>query len=160
MRSYPLGEVFSYWSLYRKLSFASSFGYDLCDLGFGEGALYIIDGSEASAAAIRHYDASHPTAMVTPQVRYPNDGVEQDHGAAKRIVRGTLWLLSSSPTAGYICSPMSTPNALIRGTALASCARVGFHNPPKSFWLSEATLQGEGSIAIDPYDACQGVFHL
>jgi hypothetical protein len=118
------------------------------------------NGSEASATAIGHYDASHGTAMVTPQVRYLNNGVEQDHGAVKRIVRGTIWLLSSGQTAGYICSPMSTPNALIRGTALASCARVGFHNPLKSFWLFEVILQGEGAIALNPYDACQGGFHL
>ena len=46
-----------------------------------------IDGSEANAAAIRHYNAEHGTAMATRQIRYLNNVVEQDHRAIKRITR-------------------------------------------------------------------------
>jgi transposase-like protein len=49
----------------------------------------IINGSEANAAASRHYNAWHGTAMVMRQVRYLNDSAEQDHRAVKRIVRST-----------------------------------------------------------------------
>jgi len=49
-----------------------------------------IDGSEANAAAIRGYNATHGTAIVIRQVKYLNNIVEQDHRAVKRITRPVL----------------------------------------------------------------------
>jgi putative transposase len=49
-----------------------------------------IDGSEANAAAIRHYNTKHKTAITMRQVRYLNNVVEQDHRAVKRITRPLL----------------------------------------------------------------------
>ena len=49
-----------------------------------------IDGSEANAAAVRHYNTAHKTAITLRQVRYLNDVVEQDHRAVKRITRPML----------------------------------------------------------------------
>jgi transposase-like protein len=46
-----------------------------------------IDGSEASAAAIKSYNAAHGTAMAIRQVRYLNNIVERDHRAVNRVVR-------------------------------------------------------------------------
>jgi transposase-like protein len=49
-----------------------------------------IDGSEANAAAIRRYNATHGTAIVIRQVKYLNNIVEQDHRAVKRVIRSML----------------------------------------------------------------------
>ena len=49
-----------------------------------------IDGSEASAAAIRRYNQAHGTTIIIRQVRYLNNVVEQDHRAVKRITRPML----------------------------------------------------------------------
>jgi hypothetical protein len=37
-----------------------------------------IDESEANAAAIRGYDEAHGTAIIIRQIKYLNNGVEQD----------------------------------------------------------------------------------
>ena len=47
-------------------------------------------GSEANAAAVRHYNTVHTTAITMRQVRYLNNVVEQDHRAVKRITRPML----------------------------------------------------------------------
>jgi putative transposase len=49
-----------------------------------------IDGSEATAAAVRYYNTAHKTAITLRQVRYLNNVVEQDHRAVKRITRPML----------------------------------------------------------------------
>ena len=49
-----------------------------------------IDGSEASAAAIRGYNEAHGTTMALRQVRYLNNVLEQDHRAVKRLTRPML----------------------------------------------------------------------
>jgi putative transposase len=49
-----------------------------------------IDGSGASAAAIRRDNAEHDTTIEVRQVRYLNHIVEQDHRAVKRVVRPIL----------------------------------------------------------------------
>jgi putative transposase len=49
-----------------------------------------IDGSEASAAAIRGYNEVHGTTIAIRQVRYLNNLVEQDHRAVKRITHPML----------------------------------------------------------------------
>jgi putative transposase len=49
-----------------------------------------VDGSEANAAAIKSYNATHGTAIVIRQVRYLNNIVEQNHRAVKRVVRPML----------------------------------------------------------------------
>ena len=45
-----------------------------------------IDGSEASAAAIKSHNEEYGTVMAIRQVRYLNNMVEQDHRAVKRVV--------------------------------------------------------------------------
>ena len=49
-----------------------------------------IDGSEANAAAIRHYNQAHGTTIIIRQVKYLNNLVEQDHRGVKRITRPML----------------------------------------------------------------------
>jgi putative transposase len=49
-----------------------------------------VDGSEANAAAVRHYNTEHKTTITMRQVRYLNNVVEQDHRAVKRITRPML----------------------------------------------------------------------
>ncbi len=49
-----------------------------------------IDGSEASAAAIRGYNEAHGTTMAIRQGRYLNNVLEQDHRAVKRVTRPML----------------------------------------------------------------------
>jgi transposase-like protein len=49
-----------------------------------------IDGSEASAAAIRRDTAEYGTAIIIRQVKYRNNLVEQDHRAVKRVTRPML----------------------------------------------------------------------
>jgi putative transposase len=49
-----------------------------------------IDGSEASAAAIRGYNEAHGTTIAIRQVRYLNNVLEQDHRAVKRLTRPML----------------------------------------------------------------------
>jgi putative transposase len=49
-----------------------------------------IDGSEASAAAIRRYNQEHGTTIIIRQVKYLNNVVEQDHRAVKRLTRPML----------------------------------------------------------------------
>ena len=44
-----------------------------------------IDGSEANAAAIKSYNETHGTHIVTRQVKYLNNIVEQDHRGVKRV---------------------------------------------------------------------------
>jgi transposase-like protein len=46
-----------------------------------------IDGSEANASAIRAYNEAYGTAIAICQLHYPNNIVEQDHRAVKRITR-------------------------------------------------------------------------
>jgi putative transposase len=46
-----------------------------------------IDGSEANEAALTSYNAEHGTNIIIRQVKYLNNGVEQDHRAVKRITR-------------------------------------------------------------------------
>jgi len=53
-------------------------------------ATITIDGSEANAAAIKHYNAEHGTAIVIRQVKYLNNIVEQDHRGVKRVTRPML----------------------------------------------------------------------
>jgi putative transposase len=49
-----------------------------------------IDGSEANAAAIRRYNEEHGTAIISRQVKYVNNMVEQDHRSVKRVTRPML----------------------------------------------------------------------
>ena len=56
----------------------------------GVPAMIIIDGSEANAAAIRHYHVAYGTAIVIRQVKYLNNIVEQDYRAVKRVTRPML----------------------------------------------------------------------
>jgi putative transposase len=49
-----------------------------------------IDGSEANAAAIKRYNATHGTHIIIRQVMYLNNVVEQDHRAVKRVTRPML----------------------------------------------------------------------
>jgi transposase-like protein len=49
-----------------------------------------IDGSDASEAAIKRYNAEHGTAIAIRQVKYLNNIVEQDHRGVKRITRPML----------------------------------------------------------------------
>jgi len=56
-----------------------------------------IDGSEASAAAIRNYNVEHGTAIVIRQVKYLNNIIEQDH-------RGVLWV-TRPRLEGKSCEP-------------------------------------------------------
>jgi putative transposase len=49
-----------------------------------------IDGSEANAVAVRHYNTEHKTTITMRQVRYLNNVLEQDHRAVKRITRPML----------------------------------------------------------------------
>jgi putative transposase len=46
-----------------------------------------IDGSGANAAAIRGYHEMHGTAIISRQVKYLDNVVEQDHRAVKRVTR-------------------------------------------------------------------------
>jgi putative transposase len=46
-----------------------------------------IDKSGANTAAIESYNAEHETDIEIRQVKYPNNIVEQDHRAIKRLVR-------------------------------------------------------------------------
>lgn len=46
-----------------------------------------IDGSEASAAAIKSYNEEYGTVMAIRQVRYLHNLVGQDHRTVKRVVR-------------------------------------------------------------------------
>ena len=49
-----------------------------------------IDGSGASAAAIRSYNEEHGTTIIIRQVKYLNNMVEQDHRSVKRVTRPML----------------------------------------------------------------------
>jgi transposase-like protein len=49
-----------------------------------------IDGTEASAAAIRRYNQEHGTTIIIRQVKYLNHVVEQDHRAVKGVTRPML----------------------------------------------------------------------
>jgi putative transposase len=57
---------------------------------YGIRAKITIDGSEAHAAAIRHYNVAYGTSIVIRQVKYLNNIVEQDHRAVKRVARPML----------------------------------------------------------------------
>jgi putative transposase len=46
-----------------------------------------IDGSEANAAAIRNYNKEYGTTIISRQVKYLNNVVEQDHRGVKRVTR-------------------------------------------------------------------------
>jgi transposase-like protein len=49
-----------------------------------------IDGSEANAAAIKHYNQQHRTSIEIRQIKYLNNMVEQDHRGVKRVTRSML----------------------------------------------------------------------
>jgi putative transposase len=49
-----------------------------------------IDGSKATAAAIRGYNAAYGTMITIRQVQYLNKVVEQGHRAVKRVTRPTM----------------------------------------------------------------------
>ena len=49
-----------------------------------------IDGSEANAAAIKHYNEEYGTTILIRQVKYLNNMVEQDHRGVKRVTRPML----------------------------------------------------------------------
>ena len=49
-----------------------------------------IDGSEANAAAIRHYNQEHGTLIEIRQIKYLNNIIEQDHRGVKRVTRPML----------------------------------------------------------------------
>jgi transposase-like protein len=49
-----------------------------------------IDGSDANAAAIKSYNATHGTTISIRQVKYLNNLVEPDHRAVKRVTRPML----------------------------------------------------------------------
>jgi putative transposase len=57
-----------------------------------------IDGSEANAPAIRHYNTERKTAITIRQVRYLNNIMEQDHRAVKRVARPILRFKSVEAT--------------------------------------------------------------
>ena len=50
----------------------------------------IIDGNAANEAAIKSYNEEYGTTIVTRQVKYLNNIVEQDHRAVKRVTRPML----------------------------------------------------------------------
>jgi putative transposase len=47
----------------------------------------MIDGSDATAAAIKRYTQAHGTTIAIRQVKYLNNIVEQDHRAVTRMTR-------------------------------------------------------------------------
>ena len=49
-----------------------------------------IDGSEANATAIKHYNEEYGTHIIIRQMKYLNNIVEQDHRGVKRITRPML----------------------------------------------------------------------
>jgi len=49
-----------------------------------------IDGSAASEAAIKSYNAEHGTAIIIRQVKYLNHIVEQDYRAVKKVTRSMM----------------------------------------------------------------------
>ena len=49
-----------------------------------------IDGSEANAAAIKHYNEEYGTTILIRQVKYLNNMVEQDHRGVKPVTRPML----------------------------------------------------------------------
>jgi putative transposase len=49
-----------------------------------------IDGCEANAAAIKHYNQQHGTSIEIRQITYLNNMVEQDHHGVKRVTRPML----------------------------------------------------------------------
>jgi putative transposase len=49
-----------------------------------------IDGCEANAAAIKHYNQQHGTSIEIRQIKYLNNMVEQDHRGVKRVTRPML----------------------------------------------------------------------
>jgi putative transposase len=49
-----------------------------------------IDGCEANAAAIKHYNQQHGTSIEIRQIEYLNKMVEQDHRGVKRVTRPML----------------------------------------------------------------------
>jgi putative transposase len=49
-----------------------------------------IDGSAANEAAIQRDNDEHGTAIEIRQIKYPNNMVEQDHRAIKRVTRPML----------------------------------------------------------------------
>jgi len=49
-----------------------------------------IDGSEANAAAIKHYNQEHGTLIEIRQIKYLNNIIEQDHRGVKRVTRPML----------------------------------------------------------------------
>jgi transposase-like protein len=49
-----------------------------------------IDGSEATAAAIKSYNEEHGTTIVIRQVKSLHNIVEQDHRGVKRVTRPML----------------------------------------------------------------------
>jgi putative transposase len=53
-----------------------------------------IDGSAATEAAIKSYNAEHGTAIAIRQVKYFNNIVEQDHRGVKRVTRLMLGFTS------------------------------------------------------------------
>ena len=61
-----------------------------------------IDGSEANAAAIRGYNKRHGTAIISRQVKYLNNVVEQDHRSVKRVTRSMLGFKSFETAQGTL----------------------------------------------------------
>jgi putative transposase len=49
-----------------------------------------IDGCEANAAAIKHYNQQYGTSIEIRQIKYLNNMVEQDHRGVKRVTRPML----------------------------------------------------------------------
>ena len=49
-----------------------------------------LDGSEATAAAIKSYNEEHGTTIVIRQVKFLHNIVEQDHRGVKRVTRPML----------------------------------------------------------------------
>jgi putative transposase len=110
-----------------------------------------IDGSEASAAAIKSYNEEYGTVMALRQVRYLNNMVEQDHRTVKRVVRPmrgfkscetvqrtlvgieVLHMLKKGRLVTEEEEPCLTPAEQFCALAASSQAPKGFLHPPVKF---------------------------
>jgi putative transposase len=90
-----------------------------------------IDGSEANAAAIRTYNQEHGTAIVSRQVKYLNNIIEQDHRAVKRVTRPMLGFKAFN--AGQCTLVGSELMHMIRKDQLAGGAAAGL-TPAAQFY--------------------------
>jgi putative transposase len=94
-----------------------------------------IDGSKATAAAIRAYNVAYGTMITIRQVQYLNNVVEQDHRAIKRVTRPTLGFTSFTAAQG-ILSGIELIHMLKKGQLAVEEGKDGF--PPAEQFYSLA----------------------